>query len=766
MERDPDGAGPASPLLVVAGDQLRAGLSVDVGILAWDGVDWIGLGTPLSDRAWSATVWNGLLVAAFETAYGVTTVATWDGAAWSPLGTFSGTAGGGVHTFAVHQNELHAGGLFTTVNGVSAANVARWNGSSWAALGGGQPHGVAAMVSFAGALQVGSYDVGTNIGHLEAWNGTAWSAVATCNGPITALATRITSTPLTTFLFAGGAFTQWTGSNGTIAASRVVRFNASANSWVALGNNLTGNCPSLGVRATGQASYELVAVQNYVNDGLWQWTGTTWVQLATPAPNAQTVVYFGGAWHLGSGQATSVVAMQRLQAGAWVPLNMATAAPGPIAAVLGAGNEVVVAGSFGIRQGHPGAWQPIGGLTGNVTCLARLANGDLVAAGGITLPGGQPDTQIVRWDGTNWFPIATGIVGGVNHMLALPSGELIVGGGFTSIGGTFAPYVARWTGSSWQALAGGMNAPVHALAQLPNGDIVAGGDFTLAGSLIGTALHIARWNGSSWSQFGPGLTNPVTDLAVLPGGEIAALTPLGEWLWNVAQRYVVVHGDGGNWAGVQPSLQFAWDPEALLALPDGDLLVAGGGVVRHGSSTTYVDAQVGRVKTLAPADDGDVLAGGDFEGIGTVGSMDFARLHATCPATALAYGNACAGSAGTLVLTPISPPWLGGTYRSRASGLVASGLTFEMLGFDGIAVPLAALHPAGRPGCDLLVNPVVTQPLAVTGGQTTVQLALPADVALAGIVLRDQVVQFELGPNLTVTAIASTNGLALTLGSF
>ncbi|MFO1053693.1 MAG: hypothetical protein U1F36_15870 [Planctomycetota bacterium] len=60
-------------------------------------------------------------------------------------------------------------------------------------------------------------------------------------------------------------------------------------------------------------------MQNYVNDGLWQWTGTTWVQLATPAPNAQTVVCFGGAWHLGSGQATSVVAMQRLQAGAWVP---------------------------------------------------------------------------------------------------------------------------------------------------------------------------------------------------------------------------------------------------------------------------------------------------------------------------------------------------------------------------------------------------------------------------------------------------------------
>jgi len=747
------------PLLIAAGDRLRAGLSANVGVVAWDGSQWLTLGTPPAGLAWSATVWNGLLVVAFDTANGASTVASWNGSSWSALGTFTGTPGGGVRVLAVHQNELHAGGMFTLANGVPAANVARWNGASWSALGGGQPHEVTAMVSFAGALHVGSYDVAAITGHLEAWNGSAWGNVATCNARIAALAARITSTPLTTFLFAGGAFTQWTGSNGTIAAQRVVRFNPSANTWVALGGNLTGICRALGVRATGLSSYELVAVQDSTNQGLWQWSGSTWVQLGSPTSLGETVAYYGGSWHLGSSQP-----MQRLQAGTWVTLTMPTTALDLVMAVLGAGNDVVVGGVFGIRQGHPGVWQPIGGLTGNVTCLARLANGDLVAAGWLTIPGGQPDVQVVRWNGATWTPIATGLANNVICLLAQPDGGLIAGGAFTSIGGIAAPFIARWNGSAWLPLAGGMNAAVLALAQLPNGDVVAGGDFTMAGTLVGTALHVARWNGGAWSQFGPGLTNPVTDLAVLPDGQLAALTPAGEWFPTLNQRFDVVRGNGGNWSGVQQ--QTGEVPQALLPLPDGDLLIAGESITRwHGAVSTSVAVVVGTVYELAAAEDGDVLAGGFFDGIGTAGSVNFARLHATCPATATAYGGPCAGSAGPLALASTSLPWLGSTYRARATGLASSGLAFDLLGFTGLAVPLATLHPAGVPGCDLLVDPVVTQFLAATGGQATVQHTFPRTTAFAGFVLRDQVLQVELGPTFAVTAVAGTNGLLLTLGS-
>ena len=53
---------------------------------------------------------------------------------WSPLGS-------GVNNFAlkltVYNNELIAGGTFTTAGGVSANYIAKWNGTTWSTLGSG-----------------------------------------------------------------------------------------------------------------------------------------------------------------------------------------------------------------------------------------------------------------------------------------------------------------------------------------------------------------------------------------------------------------------------------------------------------------------------------------------------------------------------------------------------------------------------------------------------------------------------------------------------
>jgi hypothetical protein len=42
-----------------------------------------------------------------------------------------------VLALAVSGSDLYAGGEFTTAGGISAANIAKWNGSSWSALGSG-----------------------------------------------------------------------------------------------------------------------------------------------------------------------------------------------------------------------------------------------------------------------------------------------------------------------------------------------------------------------------------------------------------------------------------------------------------------------------------------------------------------------------------------------------------------------------------------------------------------------------------------------------
>ena len=56
---------------------------------------------------------------------------------WTPLGS---GMNGQVLALCVYNNELIAGGSFTTAGGISANYIAKWNGSSWSPLGSMTPH--------------------------------------------------------------------------------------------------------------------------------------------------------------------------------------------------------------------------------------------------------------------------------------------------------------------------------------------------------------------------------------------------------------------------------------------------------------------------------------------------------------------------------------------------------------------------------------------------------------------------------------------------
>ena len=85
---------------------------------------------------YALTVYDNQLIAGgfFTTAGSVSAdfIASWDGTSWSALGSGMNNR---VRVLIVHNSKLIAGGDFTTAGGVSANYIASWNGTSWSPLG-------------------------------------------------------------------------------------------------------------------------------------------------------------------------------------------------------------------------------------------------------------------------------------------------------------------------------------------------------------------------------------------------------------------------------------------------------------------------------------------------------------------------------------------------------------------------------------------------------------------------------------------------------
>ncbi|HEU4420358.1 MAG TPA: hypothetical protein VFT55_15580, partial [Planctomycetota bacterium] len=217
---------------------------------------------------------------------------------------------------------------------------------------------------------------------------------------------------------------------------------------------------------------------------------------------------------------------------------------------------------------------------------------------------------------------------------------------------------------------------------------------------------------------------------------------------------------------------------ALTVLPNGDLVAGGeftaaGGVsatrIARWNGTTWSALGSGMnssVDALTTLSNGDLIAGGQFTVAGGVASAYVAKLTTTCPATAVSYGAGCTGSGGPNVLAATSLPWTGSTFRSVATGMPAPALALGVIGFSTISIPMPAILPQGVPGCTLLVSPDLLDVYVPAVGSVQTQLVIPNTVALAGVVLHQQVVPIELSGTGTITALTGTNALTLTIGSF
>jgi hypothetical protein len=118
------------------------------------------------------------------------------------------------------------------------------------------------------------------------------------------------------------------------------------------------------------------------------------------------------------------------------------------------------------------------------------------------------------------------------------------------------------------------------------------------------------------------------------------------------------------------------------------------------------------------------------------------------------------------VLAATELPWVGGAFRGRAIGLPPTAIALAVTGFAQLALPLAQVLPQGASGCVALAAPDLLEIAPQNGGIASTRLGLPNAPALAGLRLHHQVVPFELDTSGNITAVTSTNGLALTVGVF
>jgi hypothetical protein len=142
---------------------------------------------------------------------------------------------------------LFAGGGFTSIGGVTASRIAKWNGTQWIPLGAGTSSAVYAMAAYDDgtgggpmlhAAGVFTMAGGAPVNFVAKWSGASWSSLGGGMGSgvlgVWSLAVFDDGTGEGPCLFAGGDF----GSAGGVAAPRLAKWNGA--SWSAAGTGLVG----------------------------------------------------------------------------------------------------------------------------------------------------------------------------------------------------------------------------------------------------------------------------------------------------------------------------------------------------------------------------------------------------------------------------------------------------------------------------------------------------------------------------------------------
>ena len=347
---------------------------------------------------------------------------------WQPLG--NGVAGSvtNVHALAVdNDGNLYVGGLFENAGGVSAKNVAKWNGSTWSSLSAGLNLGPEALNYSGGNLYAGGiFDVpSTTLGVercycIAGWDGTTWSFPG--NGfdlAVYALAYNSGNGKL----YAGGDLTAF-HSGASPSFNHIAMWDGS--SWSPLGGGLTGGDGTVKALAVGgsgnlYAGGDFISAEGIPVNKIAMWNGTDWSSLTSGISNevdksvwalaySNGILYVGGIFDQAGGIPAQCIA--RWDGDTWSSLDSDITFVNVDALAVDSSGNLYVGGYFVNASGTISdiakwniashAWSSLGGGVdiisgGHVQALAVDASGNLYAGGFFTKIGGVTCNYIAKW---------------------------------------------------------------------------------------------------------------------------------------------------------------------------------------------------------------------------------------------------------------------------------------------------------------------------------------------------------------------------------
>jgi hypothetical protein len=443
VEDDGDG-----PVLCAGGSFTTADGRAANRLATWYGYSWFGraemngsvAALAVYDDGGGRTLYAG---GAFTSADGVTAnhIATLAGSGWSTLG--SRGMNSRVAALTVYDDgsgpALYAAGCFTSVGGVTAKRIAKWDGSRWSALESGVSGDVRSLAVYddgsGPALYVGGtflFAGGVRVTNIAKWDGSRWSKLGSSGMFGTGVyALEVYDDGRGPALYAGGVFSR----AGGVPVNQIARWDGS--SWSSPGGGFRGG-----------------------------WGGGV-ASLAVYDDGAGPALYAGGTFSTAGSMPASNIA--RWNGSSWSPLGSGIGGEYPYVMALAVYDD----------GGGPA----------------------LYAGGRFTSAGGEAADYVAAWDGASWSPLGSGVSGvSYPHVFALAvydggSGPaLYAGGEFTTAGGGLAKHIASWNGTSWSALGSGVDDRVLALVVHDDGGdpaLFVGGDFSSA--LDSGDSYLAKW---------------------------------------------------------------------------------------------------------------------------------------------------------------------------------------------------------------------------------------------------------------------------------